>query len=57
LRIGRVPITPEVHPAFLAASRIIFISCAAICLAGVFASLARGTIHVDHRLENVKEDS
>ena len=57
LRIGRVPITPEVHPAFLAASRIIFLLCAALCLAGVFASLARGTIHVNRRLEDVKEET
>ena len=45
LRIGRVPITPEVHPGFLSAFRIIFVICAAMCLAGLFASLARGTVH------------
>jgi len=45
LRIGRVQISPAVHPGFLAASRIIFILCAALCLGGVFASLARGAIH------------
>ena len=45
LRIGRVQISPDVHPGFLAASRIVFILCAVLCLAGVFASLARGTIH------------
>ena len=35
----------EAHPGFLAASRIIFLLCAALCLAGVFASLARGKMH------------
>lgn len=56
LRIGPVPVTPETHPAFLAASRIIFLLCAVLCLAGVFASLARGTIHHNRRPEDVKED-
>ncbi|HQH44593.1 MAG TPA: MFS transporter [Candidatus Aminicenantes bacterium] len=45
LRIGRVAISAEAHPGFLAASRIIFLICAALCLAGVFASLARGKMH------------
>ena len=57
LRIGRVPVTPEVHPAFLAASRIVFLLCAALGLAGVFASLSRGTIHDDRRSGDVKADS
>jgi len=45
LQIGRVPITPSVHPGFLAACRIIFILCATLCLGGLFASLARGTVY------------
>jgi hypothetical protein len=45
LRIGRVPITPEVHPGFLASARITFIVCAILSLAGIFASMARGTMH------------
>ncbi|MBN1938004.1 MAG: MFS transporter [Candidatus Aminicenantes bacterium] len=45
LRIGRVSITPAVHPEFLSAFRITFILCAGLCLAGLFASLARGTVH------------
>jgi EmrB/QacA subfamily drug resistance transporter len=57
LRIGRVQISPDVHPGFLAASRIIFILCAALCLAGVFASLARGTIHGYNRHDRPKEES
>ncbi|MHB8055185.1 MAG: MFS transporter [Candidatus Aminicenantales bacterium] len=57
LRIGRVQITPEVHPGFLAASRIAFLLFAVLSLAGVFASLARGTIHRYNRPDRSKEDS
>ncbi len=56
LQIGRVPITPEVHPGFLSAFRIIFYLCAAMCLAGLFASLARGTVH-DKKANGSKEDA
>jgi EmrB/QacA subfamily drug resistance transporter len=44
LFIGPVQITPEVYPAFLAAMRTAFILFSALCVAGVFASLARGNV-------------
>jgi len=56
LRIGRVQITPDVHPGFLAASRIAFLLFAGLSLAGVFASLARGTVHRYNRHDHLKED-
>ena len=42
LVMGRVPITPPVYPLFLRSARIAFLFFAALCAAGVFASLARG---------------
>jgi len=42
LFMGRVPITPPVYPQFLRSVRIAFLFFAALCAAGVFASLARG---------------
>lgn len=42
--IGRVQITPQQYPAFLASARLAFSIFAAACFAGVFASLARGQI-------------
>ncbi len=44
LYVGQVEITPERHPAFLAALRLGFLVFAGLCLAGIFASLARGTV-------------
>lgn len=44
LYIGRVQITPEYHDLFLASARTAFIVFAALCFAGVFASLARGKL-------------
>ena len=44
LHLGRARITPETAPQFLAAQRTAFIFFAAVCLAGVFASLKRGHI-------------
>lgn len=44
LYIGPVPITAATHPAFLASIRTAFIIFAALSVAGVFASLARGTL-------------
>ncbi len=41
--VGEVAITPEIHPQFLAALRIAFGVFAALCFAGVWASLARGS--------------
>ena len=42
LYIGQAQITVQYHPTFLASVRVIFIIFALLCLAGVFASLARG---------------
>ena len=42
LVMGRVPIAPAVYPLFLRSARIAFLFFAALCVAGVFASLARG---------------
>ncbi len=44
LFIGRVEITPEYYPLFLASTRTAFAVFAALCVAGIFASLARGRI-------------
>jgi len=40
--MGRVPITPPVYPQFLQSARFAFAFFAALCVAGIFASLARG---------------
>jgi EmrB/QacA subfamily drug resistance transporter len=42
LYIGRVQITPEYYPQFIQSSRMAFIVFAALCFAGIFASIARG---------------
>jgi EmrB/QacA subfamily drug resistance transporter len=42
LVMGRAPIEPSVYPLFLRSTRIAFVFFAALCVAGVFASLARG---------------
>lgn len=47
LFIGRVQITPEFYPSFLKVTRVAFSLFAALCFAGVFASLARGKTHED----------
>lgn len=44
LFLGRARITPETAPRFLSAQRTAFIFFAALCLAGVFASLKRGRL-------------
>lgn len=44
LVIGRVQVTPEVYPLFLASMQVIFLILAALCTFGVFASYARGSI-------------
>jgi EmrB/QacA subfamily drug resistance transporter len=43
--IGRVQITPAQYPLFLTSVRTLFSLCAVLCGAGIFASLARGTVH------------
>ena len=45
LLIGRVQITPEHYPSFLTSMRVAFIISAALCFAGIFASIARGKTH------------
>jgi EmrB/QacA subfamily drug resistance transporter len=40
--MGRVPITPPVYPQFLQSARFAFAFFSALCVAGIFASLARG---------------
>ena len=45
LYVGEVQITPLQHPAFLRAFRVGFLLCAGLCVAGLFASLARGNLH------------
>jgi EmrB/QacA subfamily drug resistance transporter len=42
LYIGRVQITPEYYPFFLKSMKIAFSISAALCFAGIFASIARG---------------
>jgi EmrB/QacA subfamily drug resistance transporter len=44
LNIGRIQITPEYYPQFLASMRIMFIIFASLCVVGIFASLARGKV-------------
>ena len=42
LFMGRAPIAPSSFPLFLRSARVAFTFFAALCVAGVFASLARG---------------
>jgi len=42
LVMGRAPIEPSVYPLFLRSARVAFLFFAALCVAGVFASMARG---------------
>lgn len=42
LFVGREPITPDRHAAFVAAVRVAFAMFSGLCGAGIFASLARG---------------
>jgi hypothetical protein len=44
LHVGRAAITPALHPAFCESTRTAFLIFSVLCLAGVFASLARGTV-------------
>lgn len=43
--VGRVEITPEHYDAFARGVRVAFIIFTALCLVGIFASLARGNVH------------
>ena len=42
--MGRVQITPETHAGFVTSMETTFVVFAALCLGGIFASLARGRI-------------
>jgi EmrB/QacA subfamily drug resistance transporter len=44
LYLGAVEITPQFHPQFLAAVRMAFAVFSALCVIGIFASLARGRL-------------
>ena len=45
LYLGKVQITPEYHDIFMKCARMSFTVFAALCFAGIFASLARGKTH------------
>jgi MFS family permease len=47
LFMGREPIAPPVFPLFLRGVRVAFVFYAALCVAGIFASLARGNRRPD----------
>jgi EmrB/QacA subfamily drug resistance transporter len=47
LFIGPAQITPETYPLFLTCMKTAFIISAALCFAGIFASVARGRTHAD----------
>jgi len=44
LYLGRVEITPEYYPLFLASAKTAFAVFAVLCVGGIFASLARGKV-------------
>lgn len=44
INIGKVKITPEYYPQFLDSTRIAFIIFTVLCMAGVFASMAKGKL-------------
>ncbi len=44
LTMGRVQITPEYYPAFLLSAKHAFGIFGFLCVAGIFASLARGKV-------------
>jgi MFS family permease len=45
--MGRVAITPEYYPEFLKGMKASFIIFSALCVVGIFASLARGKVRQD----------
>ncbi|MFH0988749.1 MAG: MFS transporter [bacterium] len=49
LTIGQVKITPEYYPGFLTSMRLAFSIFAALCVIGIFASLARGRVRSEGR--------
>jgi len=44
LYIGRVPITPDLHPVLVSSIKVAFIISACLCAAGIFFSLYRGDL-------------
>lgn len=44
LYIGKVEITPQYYPQFMGSVKVIFAIFTALCLSGIFASLARGKV-------------
>ncbi|WP_346309918.1 hypothetical protein [Pseudothermotoga sp.] len=44
LYIGKVQVTPQHFPLFLTSVKTVFFIFAALCFAGIFASLARGKV-------------
>ncbi|MBN2009610.1 MFS transporter [candidate division KSB1 bacterium] len=46
--IGPYRITPQYYPQFLQSMKIAFVIFTVLCLGGIFASLARGTMHTNN---------
>jgi uncharacterized membrane protein YcaP (DUF421 family) len=44
LYLGEVEITPQYYPQFLSSVRVAFAVFSALCILGIFASLARGRL-------------
>lgn len=51
LYMGNAQITITYHPHFMESMRVIFMILAALCLLGIFASLARGKMHQENKCE------
>ena len=47
LLIGKVQITPEVHPAFIKGIKTAFVIYTILCFGGIFSSLIRGRLRVE----------
>ena len=52
LYLGKVEITPQYYPQFLSSVKVAFIVFSALCILGIYASLARGKL----RKENMDEE-
>ena len=48
--LGGVEILPQYYPQFLEAVRVAFAVSSAVCLLGIFASLARGKLRTGERI-------
>lgn len=49
LYLGKVEITPQYYPVFLTCVRVAFVVFSALCILGVFASLARGKLRKEEQ--------